>query len=245
VSLLGYSTGAIALGDFARAIALLAEYNFQAIELSALRCSEVAPLIAAIPQLELSSYKYVSFHAPSSFSEKEEESLIELLASLPESWPIVLHPDAVHDFSLWTRLAPRLAIENMDRRKGTGRTVSELYEFFDKLPEARMCLDLGHARQVDSSMVGAYQLLKAFSSRIVQLHVSEVDTFNRHDVISRAAELAFAQIRTFVPSSAVIILESRVESWQIQSEAQKVRDILDTKPRAKGSSIRFNHVEAF
>ena len=65
----------------------------------------------------------------------------------------------------------------MDRRKGTGRSVSELSMFFKLLPKARMCMDLGHARQVDSSMVGAYQMLTIFADRIVQLHISEVDTF--------------------------------------------------------------------
>jgi hypothetical protein len=227
MNLLGYSTGAIALGDFTRALFLLSAYDFKAIELSALRLNEVEPLIAAIPRLGLAKYKYVSFHAPSSFDEQEESGLVELLSTLPQEWPIVLHPDSIHNFALWTHLSPRLAIENMDRRKGTGRSVSELLDFFERLPTARMCLDLGHARQVDSSMVGAYQLLQAFNDRIVQLHISEVDTFNRHDVISRAAEMAFAQVSRFVPPSAAIILESRVEEREIESEARKVSRILE------------------
>jgi len=226
MSVLGYSTGAIALGDFSRAITLLSNYAFGAIELSALRVREVAPLIEALPTLDLSRYSYISFHAPSSFEAGEEETLVRLLDGLPNNWPIVLHPDAIHNPSLWEYLAPRLAIENMDRRKGTGRSASELTDFFTILPAAKMCLDLGHARQVDSSMVGAYQLLKAFGDRIVQLHVSEVDTFNRHDLISRAAEIAFCQIRQFIPPGAAVILESRVQEWEIQSEAEKVWKIL-------------------
>jgi hypothetical protein len=90
-----------------------------------------------------------------------------------------------------------------------------------------MCFDLGHARQVDPSMIGAYQLLKAYAERIVQLHVSEVDTLNRHDVISRAAEMAFSQIRQFVPKSAAAILEGRVLEKDIGREAEKVRFLLD------------------
>jgi hypothetical protein len=226
MSVLGYSTGAIALGDFSRAIQLLSGYGFGAIELSALRVGEVAPLIEALPTLDLTRYSYISFHAPSLFEADEEETLIRLLNFLPNHWPIVLHPDAVHNPSLWEELAPRLAIENMDRRKGTGRSAGELADFFTLLPAAKMCLDLGHARQVDSSMVGAYQLLKAFGDRIVQLHVSEVDTFNRHDLISAAAEIAFFQIRQFIPPDVAIILESRVQESEIQSEAEKVWKML-------------------
>jgi hypothetical protein len=76
-------------------------------------------------------------------------------------------------------------------------------------------------------MKGAYQHLKAYAERIVQLQVSEVDTLNRHDVISRAAEMAFSQIRQFVPKSVAVILEGRVLEKDIGREAEKVRLLLD------------------
>jgi len=125
----------------------------------------------------------------------------------------------------------------MDRRKNTGRSVSELKRIFDLLPQARMCFDLGHARQVDPSMIGAYRLLKAFADRIVQLHISEVDTLNRHDVISRAAEMAFSQVRQFIPKSAAVILESRVQEQDISREAEKVKYILDGNLRFEGAQL--------
>ena len=223
---IGYSTGAIALGDFSRAVAILNAHDFQAIELSALRVHEVEPLIEAIPRLDLRKYAYISFHAPSAFSEAEEEHLVCLLSQLPDNWPIVLHPDTVHRFERWHTLSNRLAIENMDRRKKIGRSVQELIKVFALLPGAKMCLDLGHARQVDSSMIEAYLLLMAFSDRIVQLHVSEVDTMNRHDVISFAAELAFSQLRRFIPRSIPVIVESRVNEQEIEHEASKVKKTL-------------------
>ena len=34
----------------------------------------------------------------------------------------------------------------MDKRKAVGRNVEELQKFFWVLPEARFCLDVGHAR---------------------------------------------------------------------------------------------------
>lgn len=231
--LLGYSTGAIALGDFSRAVSLLAKFDFRAIELSALRISEVGPLLEALPTLDLGRYNYVSFHAPSAFREDEEEKLISLLSKLPEGWPIVLHPDAIFKPSRWAALSDRIAIENMDRRKSTGRSVIELKRMFEFLPKARMCFDLGHARQVDPSMISAYELLTVFADRIVQLHVSEVDTLNRHDVISRAAEMAFFQIRRFVPKTAALIVESRVDEKNIRVEAKKVECLFDLNCKSK------------
>jgi hypothetical protein len=223
---LGYSTGAIALGDFTRAIQILKAHHFHAIELSALRINEVEPLISALPQLDLSNYKYISFHAPSAFAESDEKHLVSLLQKLPVTWPIVLHPDAIHDFSIWKVLSARLAIENMDRRKSTGRSVQELRKIFAYLPTAKMCLDIGHARQVDSSMIEAFLLLEEFRDKIVQVHVSEVDTSSRHDVLSIAAQMAFRQLRSFIPQNAAIIVESRVSEQDIDREAESVANTL-------------------
>ncbi len=226
---IGYSTGAVALGDFSRAIEILRGHQFQAIELSALRIHEVEPLIHALPRLDLRKYAYISFHAPSSFEENEEQRLIDLFQLLPAEWPIVLHPDAIHSFERWQVVSDRLAIENMDRRKSTGRSVRELLLIFERLPRARMCLDIGHARQVDTSMMEAYSLLKTFSDRIVQLHVSEVDSMSRHDAISLAGEMAFRQLRKFIPDAVPIILEGRVNQREIDQEAHKVTELLALK----------------
>jgi hypothetical protein len=223
---IGYSTGAIALGDFSHAINTLRSHQFRAIELSALRIQEVQPLIAAIPHLDLKKYAYISFHAPSAFSETEEEWLIALLKQLPDTWPIILHPDAIHNFERWRALAGRVAIENMDRRKSTGRSARELVEIFRLLPQAMMCLDIGHARQIDTSMLETYVLIKTFSDRIVQLHVSEVDSMNRHERISIAAQLAFRQLKNFIPDCVPVILEARVAEQDIEQEARNVARVL-------------------
>jgi hypothetical protein len=86
-------------------------------------------------------------------------------------------------------------------------------------------------------MVGAYQLLRAFAERIVQLHISDVDSLNRHDVISRAAEMAFLQVRQFIPKSAAAILESRVPEKDIGREAEKVAWLLDGNLQLEGARI--------
>src|SRR6185312_8233426 len=149
---MGYSTGALSPGDVPRALAALPPH-VRAVELSALRLSELAPLIAALPSLDLARFDYVSVHAPSRFTAAEEGPLAEALtAFLPLGYPVVLHPDTLHDFSLWTRFGRGIAVENMDRRKARGRTADELRSVFDHLPEASFCFDVGHAHQVDRTM---------------------------------------------------------------------------------------------
>jgi hypothetical protein len=222
---IGFSTGAIALSDFRKALRLMSECHLRAVELSALRLEEVIPLVHSLVSLDLSNYLYISFHAPSKYRKEDEEPLVRLLKELPSKWPIVVHPDAIFDYSLWATFGPQLAIENMDKRKPIGRTAAELASIFERLPNASMCFDIGHARQYDASMSEAYLILKTFGRRIVQLHVSEVDTSNRHHRVSFAAQIAFQQMSRWIPKNIPLILESRVEESQIPSEIRMISQL--------------------
>jgi sugar phosphate isomerase/epimerase len=113
----------------------------------------------------------------------------------------------------------------MDRRKNCGRTAAELEQVFDLLPDAKLCFDIGHARQLDASMAEAYLILTKFPDRLVQLHVSEVDTQSHHSTMSYAAELAFSEVVRFIPKNTPLILESRVAPQQIREEVGRVRDL--------------------
>ena len=60
----GFSSGALALADFRRALTLLADKEVEAIELSALRETELPNLIEALDTLNLQRYQHISIHAP-------------------------------------------------------------------------------------------------------------------------------------------------------------------------------------
>lgn len=220
----GFSTGALGLGDTAKALEMLRGRDFPAIEFSALRWPELDQVLREILLAVPGSYQYVSCHAPSAFPAEREAELVELLAArIPRPVPIVVHPDTISRVELWRALGPRLLLENMDLRKRTGRRVEELRPFFDVLPEARFCLDVGHARQFDPSMTEAWRMLRAFQDRLVQAHVSEVATNSQHDRLSETAILAFREIADMVPESIPLIIESRVPAHEIDAEVARVR----------------------
>ncbi len=226
---IGFSTGAVAYGDFQKALDVLAGSELACVELSALRMSEVEVLVDAIPHLNLAGYSYVSFHAPSSYSSEYEPWLTDLLYSrIPATWPIVVHPDAIRDSSLWRRFGGRVAIENMDRRKPIGRNVRELQKIFECLPDAKLCFDMGHARQCDSSMTDAFLMLTAFQNKLVQIHLSEVNSDSQHEAVSYGARLAFQQVASLISDDLPIILESRVSFDQIDNEVEIAREALST-----------------
>ena len=206
---------------------MLRNKSVQALELSALRQDELAPLLNGLDQLDLSQFEYIAMHAPSQFAPKDEGRIVELLSQLRErGWPVVLHPDAVFDFSLWRRLGKMLCVENMDRRKPIGRTVSELERVFEQLPEASFCFDIGHARQVDSTMTEAYFILKRFGRNLRQVHLSEVSTSSKHDRLSYASIQAFREVAAFIAEDVPIILETPIPEDQIDFEMSQALEAL-------------------
>jgi hypothetical protein len=113
----------------------------------------------------------------------------------------------LHDFAAWRRLGRALCIENLDKRKSTGRTVEELALTFAAVTEARMCFDIAHARQVDGSMFEAYQILRRFRDRIDEVHLSEVSSSSAHFNVSRAAATDYREVFSMIPTSAAVICE--------------------------------------
>jgi hypothetical protein len=224
---IGFSTGALARGDFRKALQMLAGKNLSAIELSALRQDELQPLVEEIETLDLGSFKYISFHAPSSMEREFEPVALQLLEQIADiGWPIIVHPDAMHEAEDWARLGNRLCLENMDKRKPVGQTADDLAKFFEVLPNASLCFDIGHARQVDPTMSEASAILLRFAGRIQQLHVSEVNSQSRHDRLSLESILAFQRVSHLLPADIPVILESRVEEAEIEEEINRASDAL-------------------
>ena len=201
-----------------------------AVEFPALRHGELGPLLGGIADLDLSQVNYIAVHAPSKFGADDEEEIVTLLETVcRRGWHVILHPDAIHDFSLWRRLGEWLCIENTDKRKPVGRTAPELAKIFDELPEASLCFDIGHARQVDSTMTGAHFILKHCGARLRQVHVSEVNTRSKHDPLSVASILALQEVADLTPDDIPPILETPVPEGQIVLEMGRVREALPTR----------------
>lgn len=225
---IGFSTGALAKGDFATGLALQRNVSrIDAVELSALRDHELSSLVGAIPTLDLGGFEYISFHAPSKLQTLDEHAVFELLLGLPESWPVIVHPELLQTPSLWLELGERLCLENMDNRKTTGRTIAELRFLFEAFPEARFCLDLGHARQIDPTMVSAMLMLQEFSDRLVEMHISEVGPRGEHLPLGATTRQAFARVVHLVPADCPLIIESIIPAERIEHELDAVSALFD------------------
>jgi hypothetical protein len=224
---IGYSTGALAKSDFRRGLEMLRRHQVDTVELSALRDTELIPLLDAVESLDLSFASIISFHAPSRFETISEEAAANLLRSLlPRRWPIIIHPDAIHEPNVWRGFGEWLCIENMDKRKPFGRTVRELREIFATFPDASLCFDIGHARQVDPTMGQATLILQSLGNRLKQVHMSEVNSRNGHDPMSVTAIVAFRKVAHLIAPDVPVILETVIPEEMIDSQLALAKSAL-------------------
>lgn len=217
IDLFGFSTGALERGEFRVACDWMAESNVGAIELSALRLAELRPLVEQVESLPMDAFTYVSFHAPIAFPESLEEDVVELLAKIAkQEWNVIVHPDVIYDPARWRILGSRLLIENMDRRKSTGRFVNELDALFQALPDAGLCLDVAHARQLDTTLTLLLELITVFAKRIREIHISELDSRCAHHRMSASAVRDYMRIKEFISEGTPVIVESMLDGVQNQ-----------------------------
>jgi len=222
-----FSTGTLALGDFRLGLQMLRGKTALAVELSALRDTELQPLIESLDELDLSQFEYVSVHAPSQFLTIDEAQVLKLLAKVfDRKWPVVVHPDVIEDWSAWREHGDLVCIENMDKRKSTGRTADELQLIFDRLPEASLCFDIGHAMQIDPTMLEAKAILLSHGQRIKQLHVSDVNSQCGHEPLNMVAESAFARVVHLIPKDIPVIMETPVSEQWVESQMRRAQHVL-------------------
>jgi hypothetical protein len=182
------------------------------------------------PQLPLGKYRHVSLHAPSKLVTLTE---VELCLKLRElEFPIVVHPDVIEDWNLWQDLGSKVLIENMEKRKPIGRTSAELGLIFERLPEARLCLDVGHSRQIDTSLFETKKILKNHGNRLAEVHLSHVNSACVHESLNLLAMDAFSRISNLIPENVPIILETPVGADSLDIELAKAKQIFGVRELA-------------
>jgi hypothetical protein len=195
---LGCSTGFMAesRGDWERLVDEAAGISSVAVELSALSGSELPGLLRYLESAPRLPFLFVSVHGPSKGRLGDDEHrVVADLCRIP-TWvdAIVVHPDTMSNLAAYRPLGRRLAIENMDARKTGGQTAHELERYFAQLPEARLCFDLAHAKDVDPTLNDATEILRRYSSRLSHVHLSSLDDSKHHVSLTLEDEQLFAPL---------------------------------------------------
>jgi hypothetical protein len=145
----------------------------------------LAPLVAG--------FAYRSIHLPCDIRYKDDEATNAVLLKIEKLYRetgaklAVVHPDLVDDFSVFDEY-PSItwAIENMDDRKASYRSVAEVKNFLDDHPNWGLVLDVGHCNANDKSMKLADDFIAALKPRIKEIHLSGYEHF--HDPLHRTRQ---------------------------------------------------------
>jgi len=97
---------------------------------------------------------------------------------------------------------------------------------------ASFCFDVGHARQCGVDDRGL-QNVEGFPTRLIQVHVSEVNRSSQQDPVSYAAQISFREISGLIPAGVPLIVECRVSATEIGSEIRRVYEALPELVRAR------------
>lgn len=170
-----------ARNDWEALVGRAAAFSSMAIELSAISASELPGLLAYLASAPRLPFLFVSVHAPSKGVAGDEWAYVEELRRVP-AWvdAIVVHPDTISDPGPYRTLGRHLAVENMDTRKTVGHGAEDLAILLAELPDARLCFDVAHAKDVDPTMEGATEIARRFATRLSHVHISSLDPAQHH-----------------------------------------------------------------
>lgn len=212
---IGYSTGALARGDWQTGLTILKDSNFTAIEISVLREWEFQGFMAHLSNIDVSQFDYVFFHCPKIEKITEQKLTEELVPIFERGWLMIVHPYMIQNTKLWRKFGSQICIENMGTssipskaKNCIGQTVESLNQFFNELPDASMCFDIGHTIQLDPTMDLTNRLIDNFRGIIKTVHLSEVDHAGKHLPLTLEPIKSLGSIINKLPLDCSIILES-------------------------------------
>jgi hypothetical protein len=192
-SAIGMSTGLFDEEHWSGRVARATGWSRTAIELGAYTPAVLDSAVAFLRRSPL-PIGYLSLHLPFALDDGGEERLVGRLVVLESRVSaLVQHPDALTTPAMLAPLGRRLVLENMDVRK-PGRDVAELEPYFRVLPEAGLCLDVAHAKTIDPELKLPHELLKAFGTRLRELHISGIDRQGNHLPLDADAVDSFADV---------------------------------------------------
>jgi len=192
-------------------------------------CHDVAdiPKLAEISLEDLRGFEHISLHAPI-FKDISAEELEKMLRHIETAHKIigfayvVVHPDKITDWKIFSDFSIPFAIENMDNRKETCRNVADLKKVFEQV-DMKMVLDVNHCFSNDPTMKLAGEFVEAFRERIVGIHLSGFETFHDPLYKTQQREIMDAVFDKNLP----IIIESGCQSVDdVEKEYEYIKNNL-------------------
>jgi hypothetical protein len=175
----------------------------------------------------LGTSDYRSIHLPDVGATTQDQANLTAYLALADqlkAQSCTIHPHKVEDWRwLEDAFGSRLAVENMDWRKPSGRYPDELAKIFRQAPSARWTFDLNHIYSLDPTMALGEEFYRRFSDRLAHYHISGFAGAKKpHTTL---ADNDQDQIITAVRDDKPVIIESlgETETADFQTELRYVQ----------------------
>ena len=224
IMLLGFSTGSLYQTHpriSKETFSFFRLLGCNAIELMCRSEEDILKLITEITTNDLFGFEYVSLHSPDVVTVDTLE-LLQRAQGIFHFRTIVIHPDEIENWEIFSRFNLPISIENMDWKQERGKYVDSMQAIFEKI-DAKMVLDVNHCFTNDPSLLLAKQMTDEFGEKISQIHVSGFETDHEPLFKTKQTEIMDAIVDKNLP----IIIESECETIQdAQSEFEYVKNYL-------------------
>jgi len=223
--LLGFSTGCLYKTHESvskETFAVFRTLGCNAIEINCLEDKDLEKLISEIKPRDLEGFSYISLHAPMITNIGTLERL-QKAQDIFHFNLIVIHPDEVESWNIFSKFTFPAAIENMDWKKEIGKYTESRQDIFSKF-DAPLVLDLNHCKTNDPSMMLAQEMKEAFKGRIAEIHLSGFE--HLHEPLFKTKQL---EILAAIPDKNLpIILEGVCETVEdLKKEYEYVKNFLE------------------
>lgn len=165
-------------------------------------------------------FEYISVHAQTIVNLNKSKKILDFIQKAHEAIHfdnVVIHPDTVEDWKMFSSYDFPIGIENMDWRKTAFKDAKDLAEILSGNAGIKLVLDLNHCYTVDPTMDSAREMYKHLGSRIGEIHLSGFNKF--HDPLYKTRQLDIVKA---VPIQDIpIIIESFGDAYINLEESAK------------------------
>lgn len=225
INRVGFSTGALyKYCNVAEAIKIFKENGVSVLELAgffgvdAIRATDETTFARL-----LQDFEYISLHAPkieygANKETKEFFDGVNKINALRKLDLVVIHPDCVKDFSVFTDLGFPVAFENIDNQKSSFQYPEEFKDLILNNDKFNMVLDVNHMYTNDQTMKIGESFHRDFNGRISEYHLSGFEELHEPLYKTKQKNIIDAILIKDIP----IIIESMITPEEVRLELEYV-----------------------
>jgi hypothetical protein len=201
---------------------VLRSIGCNAVEVKCADDQELKELILKISPGDVAGFSYVSLHAPMIINIETLE-LLQKAQDIFHFDLVVIHPDEIESWNIFSKFTFPIAIENMDWKSEVGKYVDSLRDIFSKI-KASLALDLNHCYTNDPSMMLAKEMSEKFQDKILEINVSGFE--RSHEPLFQTKQLDI--LKAISKKDLPIIIESECETLEdVRKEFLYVKNFLE------------------